>query len=332
MAKFPVNTTPADTTILEFSDKSLNKRVTVITSGNKEFELPLSLNLNDLLKELGLDSTERDETLLIISTPESKEDTLLVISKSGQRIQIVTKGSSDWGKWESDEESPDSLEPNDEVETDEKNEEVKITPKDKSFFSKRDFGFYLGLNNFDHKRPSVPFQQYDLRDWKSRYIALSFRTNATLIRGQNTNLAVSYGPELSLYNFMFENNNTVFIQNGQTSFEEAGFKTKKTKLTITNVNFPVLLNVGFKKERFVIGIGAYAGYRIGAYSKTKDTRGNREKVKDDFNLNNLSYGLTTELGKKNGLTFFMRYDLNQLFNSDQIYARDLQAFSFGIRL
>ncbi|MFT5883689.1 MAG: hypothetical protein ACI9IP_000130 [Arcticibacterium sp.] len=323
-AAFPV-CIPSDTTILEFSDKSLQKKVTVIATGNKEIELPISINLNSILKKLGLDSAEIENTKMAIVSPDNKEDTLFIVSKSGQRLQIVSKKESTF-KNHIDVTSIDST----------KKESQSLTinqkPLKNKFFSKKDFGLYFGLNSYQGEGNENPSAQTALRTWKSRYIALSFRWNATLINGQDADLALSYGPELAMYNFRLENSNTLFNASGQTTFEQAAFNTKKSKLTIPYLNFPVLFSLGIKESKFKIGIGGYIGYRIGAYTKTKDLNGNKQKIKNAYNLNKPIYGMTAELGKKNGFSIFMRYDLNKMFGANQVFINDLQAFSFGIRL
>jgi hypothetical protein len=329
-----------DTTIIEFSDKKVNKRITVISTGEKEIDLPVSMDLNEVLKELGIDTTERERALVLVGEEKGKKDTLLLISQSGQKIQIVTrqpllKRAKDTtlvdNKQEpeiSNEKEHDQWNSN----NDQNNKHYqKHADKPKRFFSKSDFGFYLGLNNFINStgnNSSFP----ELRTWRSRYVALSFRKNATLLRGESADLALSYGPEIAWYNFMFENSKTAYYSNEQVSFGDADFPTSKSKLVMPYLNFPVMLNLGFKEDKFKFGVGGYIGYRIGGYTKTKDTNGNKEKNKSSYGLNNVPYGLTAELGRKNGLTLFFRYDLTKTFRSNQANVNDIQAFSAGLRL
>ena len=94
----------------------------------------------------------------------------------------------------------------------------------------------------------------------------------------------------------------------------------------------MLLNLGFKKEKFKIGVGGYVGYRVGGYTKEVYAGGGKEKDKGSLALNNFKYGLTTEVGMKYGGTLFFRYDLNDLFKDSQTNMKDMRAFSFGIRI
>ncbi len=321
-----------DTTIIEFSDKTVNKRVTVISTGDKEIELPATLNINSVLKELGIDTTERERAIVLMGQNGQSKDTILVISQSGQKIQIVTRQPiiKEQKPAEVSQENRDGLKTQEPKENGNVPTPVQVpkSAKNKRFFPKSDFGLYFGLNNIN-RSGADPF---NLRTWPSRYIALSFRKNATLLRGEQADLAISYGPEIAWYNFMFENNTTATFTNGQVAFPDAPFSTSKSKLVMPFLNLPVMLNIGFKEDKFKLGLGGYVGYRIGGHTKTKDTNGNKEKVKGSYGLNTVPYGLTGEIGKKNGLTIFFRYDLNTLFESSQIVTKDINAFSVGIRL
>jgi hypothetical protein len=338
---------PKDTTIIEFNDKGSNNKVKVISGNNKTIELPKSLNLNNVLKAVGVDSNERERALVLISNGGTKKDTLLVFSKEGQRIKIITKDiitkrDTTINDLEEEMERRVERKVEDEIESyDDDNDEHKDkkpkSHKDKKFFSKSDFGLYIGLNNFAHANEAIaPNELNSLRTWQSRYVALSLRKNATLVKGKKVDVAFSYGPEIAWYNFMLKNSNVAreIEVRGKTmvEFVENTRETEKSKLVMPYVNFPVLLNFGFKEDKFKIGLGGYAGYRVGGYSMEKFSRRSEDKIKGDFGLNDFIYGVTAEIGKKNGMTLFVRYDMNKLFKESQTSFNDIQAFSVGFRL
>ena len=60
-----------DTTIIEFTDKGTNNKVKVITNNNKTIELPKSLNLDNVLKAVGVDSSERKKALFVMPCPSA---------------------------------------------------------------------------------------------------------------------------------------------------------------------------------------------------------------------------------------------------------------------
>jgi hypothetical protein len=115
-------------------------------------------------------------------------------------------------------------------------------------------------------------------------------------------------------------------------FRDFGQNLEKSKLVVPTLNFPIMLNFGFEEANFQIGFGGYIGYRVGGYSKLKYEGGKKEKIKNSYGLEDFRYGLTAELGKKKGAVFFVRYDLNEMFKTDQLNAQGLQAWSVGIRL
>lgn len=332
----------SDTTIVEFTDKKAQKRITVTTPDDNKFEIPINLNLENLLKEMGIDSSQRNRAIYLIGKNEGVQDTILVISQSGQRISIVANeklkntvknNSKDEDRFShSDSDESFDFDANDDDDDESYESSSTNHEANKRFFSKSDFGFYLGLNNFQDK----PNDEANLRAWRSRYIALSFRKHLTLVNGKNTDFALSYAPEFAWYNFMFENNNGAIYPPGganrQVDFTDLQYNTEKSKLVVPHLNLPIMLHLGFKQAKFKVGVGGYVGYRVGGYTKVKDSNGDKEKVKGSFGLEDFQYGLTAEVGKRRGFTVFFRYALKDLFKSNQINASDLRPFSVGLRI
>lgn len=326
-----------DTTIIEFSDKVSKNRVKVISNNNKTFEIPKVLNLDNVLKAIGVDSTERERAFVMVTNGGKNRDTILVISREGQRIKIVTKDDNSFKrdtliKRDSQQEKIESFKDNNDKDDGNDKKRFSIGKIDKKFFSRSDFGIYIGLNNFINSSPSFPNQEYKLRTFQSRFVALSLRKNATLIKGKKVDVAFSYGPEIAWYNLMLQNSNLTTFFRDQVVFSKNSSPTEKSKLVVPVINLPVMLYFGFKEDKFKIGFGGYMGYRIGGYTKEKFVSGGKSKTKGDYGLTDIPYGLTTEFGKKNGLTLFARYDLNTMFNANQYNANELQAFSVGFRL
>ncbi|MFB0945844.1 MAG: hypothetical protein QMB24_06835 [Spirosomataceae bacterium] len=319
---------PSDTTVIEFTDKGVKKRVTVLTEGGKNFDVPKVLNLNNLLREIGVDSTERKKAMVMVEGDDGKKDTILVIARDGRTIKIVARNPFPEQATEADDRWTINQKDSARKEDD---DYVQRLGK-KRFFSKSDFGIYLGLNGWQNNNPASPNQLTDLRTGRSRYVALSFRKNATLLNTEQVDIALSLGPEIAWYNFMLQNDNIVTNVGDQVTFLEGNQQLPKSKLVMPYINLPILLNFGFEESQFQIGVGGYVGYRFGGYSKTKDANGNKTRLKDDYGMNDLFYGLTGELGRRRGLKLFVRYDLNPMFRDNQINANKLQAWSIGIRI
>ena len=101
-------------------------------------------------------------------------------------------------------------------------------------------------------------------------------------------------------------------------------------LTMFKVDFGKINDTGRNGLR--IGIGPYAGYRLGGRSKFvyRELNGSgRKKEKEPAGsyLNNFRYGIRGEVGFKS-VTFFTTYDFNPLFH--QSLSPELHPVSFGI--
>lgn len=321
-----------DTTIVEFVDKAIQKKVKIVSKDGERFVYPKVLNFKNVLKAFNVDSLEREKAWIIVSKDDSQDSTLVLINRSGKSISVTSRKLN--GSIVTDDDIK-TYEPNSsskdfdiQIYTDNDGPRYKQTPG--RYFKRTNFDLYLGLNSYTNQNDDLS----DLRAWPSRYIALSFKKNATLAHTEKTHLVLSFGPEFAWHNFMLKNSNKLVYENGQANFIPNTEKTTKSKFVVPHLNFPVMLNIGFKKERFHLGLGGYVGYRTGGYTKEKFTSSkNKQFVKgESLGLNNIKYGLTAELGKKNGSALFIRYDLSPMFKSTQTHLEDMTAFSFGIKL
>ncbi len=197
----------------------------------------------------------------------------------------------------------------------------------------------LGLNNYleNGSFPDANNQAYGLRIGGSRFVSIGTYERMR-IGGQKSPFSLQMGLEFSWYNFMFENDN--YLIRGEEGLEfrnyqdDFGKSLRKNKLTAYYFNIPLTLNARFRdksgRRTINLGVGGYAGVRLGAYTKVReDGSRNRTKDRDNFFLNNWRYGLEGHLGF-NGVLLFFKYDLNPLFVPER--GPDLNAFAFGIRL
>jgi hypothetical protein len=80
-----------------------------------------------------------------------------------------------------------------------------------------------------------------------------------------------------------------------------------------------------------VGLGGFVGFNLLNTQKLKFDDGRRDeklKQRDDFNTNNLLYGLSAYLGWET-FSIFAQYNLNPIF-ADNV--RDLNNFQIGVRL
>jgi hypothetical protein len=195
----------------------------------------------------------------------------------------------------------------------------------------------LGLNALTNKGSGAP----ELRTMGSRYISLNLDAHVRL-GGTHSPAYIIFGPEFAFNNYMLEGNNKWVNQNGVTSVvpETNGRQYQKTKLATSTFTVPLMLQLHFREKDgngrshsgFTVGAGGFVGYRLGSWTKLKYfEEGNtfKDKNHSSYNLTDWQYGLQGVLGY-HGLTFFGKYNLNNLFRDGQ--GPQAQTLSFGVRI
>ena len=216
---------------------------------------------------------------------------------------------------------------------------------------KIDFGINNYLENDDF--PDVNNALYAVKPFGSWYVGLN-SIHKTNIAGP---LFVEWGGGFSWYNFKYENTDTKITKtNNGVVFDKdpRDINPIKSKLTASfvNVSLVPLLDFGYSERKhnywrfpdgdieldfrrkygFRIGVGGYAGYRLGSRSKQVYTEnGDKEKDHESSNyfINNIRYGLRVQLGVGRA-DLFANYDLNELFSDNK--EPKLNAFSIGFTL
>ena len=343
---------------------------------NQKNNKTLRENLQELFIKSGMlldDDTWRGIRRIVNS--DLNKDTLVVITQDSKSIKVVINtdsknGSNEAEKAENKEEKTGNKDKqvkvglggvvvkdgNDEVRigwngvyVNENGKETNITlhdttkngKRDRNFNSRSGFNVYFGLNSFTNTGSiSAPYnlKDFELNPFGSRYVGFGWTRSGTVIKGKNAAFKISYGLELSWYNFMLENNAFFVKGTDNLSFSEyqnAGKQVilSRNKLTIANINLPIMPYVAFKKGSTVtyIAAGGYVGYRLDSYTKTReDDGGKKEWNHSSFFLNNVRYGLAFELGLKSFPDLFVNYDMSNLFQDGR--GPKVGGLSFGIRL
>lgn len=108
---------------------------------------------------------------------------------------------------------------------------------------------------------------------------------------------------------------------------------RKSKLITWHAQIPLLLNFqtkpGNSKRNFHFSIGGYAGLLIGSSTKRKGDEIGKIKQQDDYNLNNIRYGVTGRIGF-GPLDLYMNYNLSSMFREDQ--GPEIMPVNFGVSL
>lgn len=209
--------------------------------------------------------------------------------------------------------------------------------------------FEFGMNNYleDGSFPDANGSLYSVRPWGSWYVGIN-SYHKFHIEGP---LFLDWGKGISWYNFKFEDNATRLtrLEQGVGFVEDLSVDGIKSKLAVSHLNMSLVPILDFShglrkvksysvegfnftqynKRGFRIGVGAYAGYRIGSHAKyvVRDDRREKERDKGNFFLNNWRYGIRGQAGFK-ALDLFFNYDLSPLYVGTM--SPDLHPFSFGI--
>lgn len=198
-------------------------------------------------------------------------------------------------------------------------------------------GFYWGINNFLNSdyQMTLPSDAafMDLNTGRSWNFNVNLFEKSFGFGTDRIGLVTGLG--LGFNNYHFDGNNNIMKDSlGVTVGKTYTDKLDKSKLSSTYLNLPLLLEFQFpnadKDDRAYIAVGVIGGVKIG--SKTKvEYKGQKDKLKDDFNLAPLRYAFTARVGYKD-LGIYANYYPVQLFESGkgpELYPFDLGlAFTF----
>lgn len=198
----------------------------------------------------------------------------------------------------------------------------------------------FGFNNSIGEGQSL--NDLDYKVGGSRFFELGFAWRTRVFENSNW-LRFKYGLSLQ-YNSLKLKDNQYFVKNGDlTEVQTFPHELNKSKIRFTNLVVPIHFEFGpskkieretyFRystKKKFKIGLGGYAGIRIGTRQKLKykvDGDREKDKMKSDFNANDFVYGLSGYVSW-GGVGIYTKYDLNPLFASPNAKQHNM---SLGIR-
>ncbi|MCF8373293.1 MAG: hypothetical protein K9H64_16860 [Bacteroidales bacterium] len=184
-----------------------------------------------------------------------------------------------------------------------------------------EFGFN-GLIDADNKMPSsdAPFAINMARSWT--FGLNLFQKDIPLIKD---NFGLVGGLGMQWRNYHFENNVEPEKVDGQLIWNpNEKHEFTKNRLQATYLTGVIAMEfqtpVGNSEHEFFVMAGAYGNYRMGSNLKQRwNEDGNKEKnkIRDDFYLNDLEYGLTGRIGIGK-INFFANYSLTPLFKEDKL--------------
>lgn len=219
--------------------------------------------------------------------------------------------------------------------------DININKKEK--YDKRttsDLVVAAGFNNALEEGQSLNDSDFKLGG--SRFFELGWAWKTRVFKETNW-LRLRYGVSFQ-FNGLKPTENRIFVEDGdETYLQEFALDLDKSKFRMDNLVVPIHFEIGpstktetedrlhFSTYNMLkIGFGGYAGFNIGERQKLKykdDGDKVKEKLKNNYNTNDLVYGVSAYLGW-GGATLYGKYDLNPIFQDPN---RELHNFSLGLR-
>jgi hypothetical protein len=144
-------------------------------------------------------------------------------------------------------------------------------------------------------------------------------------------LRLVYGLGIDINNYRFSKNVDLDPNSDPLSSSIGATNYRKNKLVTKFATIPLMLDLslGHNGQGFQIAAGPNFGYRIGSVQKQKwnDNGRQKNKVKDDFNLEEFRIGYEVQLGY-GPFMFFGRYFPQSIFKDNS--GPDLRTVSAGI--
>lgn len=198
----------------------------------------------------------------------------------------------------------------------------------------------FGLNNAVSDNNSL--DESDFKIAGSRFFEIGWAWKTRVFNNSNW-LRLKYGVSFQ-FNGLKPTDNRYFVEEDDfTVLREFPVELDKSKLRMDNLVVPVHFEFGPSKrteteeyfrystnKMLKIGIGGYAGVNIGERQKLKyemDGEDRKDKLKGDYNTNELVYGLSGYLSL-GGAALYAKYDLNPIFKDPNVEVHNV---SLGLR-
>ena len=173
-----------------------------------------------------------------------------------------------------------------------------------------DFGFNTWTN--------AP-EEFNTKLWGSNSVGIYYSKRFEISK----RIAFHLSPGVTIDKYASKGGNTWLRQSdGSVSFDSLNVNFAKNKLVATYAEIPVEFRIhplGTKEgEGWFIGLGAFAGRRVGAHTKIKYLVAEgeyKEKLYNDLDLVDFRYGLQARFGFRSFHVYYKHY-LNNVFNND----------------
>ncbi|HBH23964.1 MAG TPA: hypothetical protein DDY13_11140 [Cytophagales bacterium] len=341
--------TKEDTVEILFGD---NSKIIILVNDKEDLKKLDDYDMNQVLEDLKetLDEQQTEEKNVVIEYNDGV-DTVIVEELEEDEFEALEREfeSENWdSKWDNDNSDNDYDDDWSDNRSWEKYEGKKRWYSDNrtqymSFL-------HIGFNNFMSDGSIVSGEQYDVKGWGSWYVAFepSFQYH---IAGP---LALDYGGGFAWYNFKYQDPSTIMIKGeDEVLFLQAtdDRNYQKSKLTVAylNAHLVPMFDFGYRttsetyndgqgsikkirydRQRFRIGAGMYAGYKLDSYSKVtyrSDGGKSKDREKSSYFIRNFRYGVKGIVGIGD-VDFWITYDLSPIFSENR--GPELNPVTFGV--
>jgi hypothetical protein len=160
-----------------------------------------------------------------------------------------------------------------------------------------------------------------LKNWGSKSLGIYYNKRYKISNKLSFYPAVG----LSFEKYAFKKNYHYSNNDGIIEIDTLNALVKKNKLAVTYLEVPLELRFhpqGTQEgEGFFVGAGLIGSLRMGSHTKLKYLQGfdeekRKEKLSDDFGLNDIRYGYQIRVGWKN-VHFFYKHYLSDVYGNPQ---------------
>ncbi len=291
-----------------------------ITAQAQQTDTTMAASDTTMSEELPSDEVEYQDTTTITF---GRKNRIVIVSddKGNNEVKLITRRGPEYDEenWDQDGNEDDS-------------------DKRKNKYSEVGFlAFDLGVTNYyndgewgvDAANPDLELKTFR----PGSHVALHFLPTTVSLLGKGTvNLKTAI--TIDWNNYYFTEDVQLKQDQEALTFERTGVDYDKNKLMVRYAQIPLMLNINSDPrgdDGVNLSVGGYMGVLWGARTKQKSGEFGKQKIRDEFNLNNFRYGLTARLDIK-WLDFYFNLNLSQLFDEDEDAGINAQTFNAGINV
>ncbi len=199
-------------------------------------------------------------------------------------------------------------------------------------------GVWLGFCNYTGPDfdTSIPADGdfMELNSGKSMAFTINFLQYDISLQQRKKNLGLVTGLGWTVYNYRHDNQYMIQKNSqGITYGEPATDAIDKSKIVASYLNIPLLFEAQIPSDQnrctAFISAGVYGGFKIGSHTKVVYTDGDKNKSRDDININPFQYGAMVQVGYKI-IKLYATYNFSTLYEKDK--GPELYPYSVGITL